>query len=285
MKGLFRTIDKDEKINLTDTDVCFQKGKKGNFDLFYNVQVGCNEQQIILYSEVCTDTNDRQQLIPGIKGVEKNTGKKVEKSLADAGYSSFDNMEYMKNNDVTGYVPDQDFGKTFKDKPYHKYHFKEDKENNQLICPQGQILKYHQKKKERTNTFHVYKGIACEACPVKDSCTQSKTARTVRIELREPLKQEMQKRLQTQQGKVMYKKRFHPVEAIFGHLVFNLGYTNFLLRGLEKVKAEFQLMCITYNLMKLFNKNKATFYQNCFLSFWMALLMKRCPYFNSSKNS
>ena len=65
--------------------------------------------------------------------------------------------------------------------------------------------------------------------------------RTVGIELRESLREEMQERLESNEGKVMYKKRFHPVEAIFGHFVFNLGYTHFLLRGLEKVKAEFHL--------------------------------------------
>ena len=61
----------------------------------------------------------------------------------------------------------------------------------------------------------------------------------------------MRQRLDTEQGKAIYKKRLHPVEAIFGHLKFNLGYTYFLLRGLKKVKAEFKLMCMTYNLRKL----------------------------------
>ena len=31
----------------------------------------------------------------------------------------------------------------------------------------------------------------------------------------------------------------------------NLGYRHFLMRGLEKVKAEFRLMCIGYNLIKM----------------------------------
>ena len=61
----------------------------------------------------------------------------------------------------------------------------------------------------------------------------------------------MRQRLSTDEGKAIYKKRLHPVEAIFGHLKFNLGYTYFLLRGLKKVNAEFKLMCMTYNLRKL----------------------------------
>ncbi|HFB99700.1 MAG TPA: hypothetical protein ENJ53_02735 [Phaeodactylibacter sp.] len=103
-------------------------------------------------------------------------------------------------------------------------------------------------------------------------------ARVVGIELRESLREEMRKRLESEEGKVMYQKRFHPVEAIFGHLVFNLGYTHFLLRGLEKVKAEFQLICMSYNLMKLFNKKKASFYQNFSLSLLIAHIMKMYVY-------
>ena len=38
---------------------------------------------------------------------------------------------------------------------------------------------------------------------------------------------------------------------IFRHLKFNVGYRNFLLRGLEKVKGEYKLMCIGWNLKKM----------------------------------
>ena len=55
----------------------------------------------------------------------------------------------------------------------------------------------------------------------------------------------------SEEGKKIYLRRLHPIEAIFGHFKYNLGYTRFLLRGLEKVKAEFSLMCLTYNLGKL----------------------------------
>ncbi|MBW7897776.1 hypothetical protein B188_17260 [Candidatus Brocadiaceae bacterium B188] len=41
------------------------------------------------------------------------------------------------------------------------------------------------------------------------------------------------------------------VKPVFWHLKFNVGYRNFLLRGLEKVRAEFQRMCIGWNLKKM----------------------------------
>ena len=42
----------------------------------------------------------------------------------------------------------------------------------------------------------------------------------------------------------------YTVEPIFGHFKKNLGYKDFLLRSLQRVRGEFTLMCIGYNLMK-----------------------------------
>ena len=44
----------------------------------------------------------------------------------------------------------------------------------------------------------------------------------------------------------------HTVEPMFGNLKFNLGFRQFLLRGLKKVKGEYNLMCIAHNLKKIF---------------------------------
>jgi len=48
-----------------------------------------------------------------------------------------------------------------------------------------------------------------------------------------------------------YKSRMYEIEPVFGHFKFNLGYRHFLLRSRQKVKGEFGLMCIAYNLMKI----------------------------------
>jgi len=228
------------------------KGKKGNVDTFYNVQVGCNPNQVILYAGVNTDHNDRKQLVPCIEGIQENTKQKVKQAVGDPGYASFDNYEYLEKEKIIGYIPDQDFKTDFTNKPYHNSHFVKDPDptKDQLICPQGQYLPFSYIKKDGNNKSKRYKGIACETCPVKELCTKAKF-RTVVVEIREPLREQMRERLNSEEGQQIYKKRLHPVEAIFGHLKFNLGYTYFLLRGLAKVDAEFKLMCIAYNLKKL----------------------------------
>ena len=59
------------------------------------------------------------------------------------------------------------------------------------------------------------------------------------------------KKLLSKRGNTEYKKRMHTAEPPFGNLKHNLGYRSFLLRGLPKVKGEFNLMCIAHNLKKI----------------------------------
>ncbi len=61
---------------------------------------------------------------------------------------------------------------------------------------------------------------------------------------------EMRKRLQTEIGYEKYLQRLWTTEPFFGHLKYHLGYRHFFLRSLDKVKGEFRLMCMGWNLKK-----------------------------------
>ena len=55
-----------------------------------------------------------------VKTTEANLAHPLEEVAADAGYSSYDNYEYLEKNNKTGYIPDQNFRKDLKDQdPYH----------------------------------------------------------------------------------------------------------------------------------------------------------------------
>jgi len=62
----------------------------------------------------------------------------------------------------------------------------------------------------------------------------------------------MRKKLQSPTGHDLYKMRKAIVEPVFGQLKEVRGFRRFLLRGLEQVGAEFDLMALTHNLLKLF---------------------------------
>ena len=61
----------------------------------------------------------------------------------------------------------------------------------------------------------------------------------------------MRLKLDSELGKVIYSKRKHIVEPVFGHIKSVFGFTGFSLRGLAKVNAEFKLVAIAHNLKKI----------------------------------
>ena len=79
--------------------------------------------------------------------------------------------------------------------------------------------------------------------PTEGSVIESKTEKSLAMSIRE--------KLCIPENYKKYKSRMFEVEPEFGHLKHNLGYRYFLLRGQGKVKGEFGLMCIAYNLMKI----------------------------------
>ena len=62
----------------------------------------------------------------------------------------------------------------------------------------------------------------------------------------------MKHRLKTQSGKAVYAKRKSSVEPVFGIIKASMGFRQFLLRGLDAVKGEWELVCIAFNLKRLF---------------------------------
>ena len=61
----------------------------------------------------------------------------------------------------------------------------------------------------------------------------------------------MEHRLRTPQGKALYAKRKSTVEPVFGIIKHVMGFRQFLLRGLQAVQGEWNLVCIAYNLKRL----------------------------------
>ena len=78
-----------------------------------------------------------------------------------------------------------------------------------------------------------------------------------RFKVEEPLPEnptvveKMKHRLQTKEGKEIYALRKSSVEPVFGVIKHVIGFRQFMLRGFEKAKGEWNLICIAYNLKRL----------------------------------
>lgn len=65
-------------------------------------------------------------------------------------------------------------------------------------------------------------------------------------------KQRMARKLRTKRGRALYAQRKGMIEPVFGQIKQARGFRQFLLRGLETMRAEWRLVCLTHNLLKLY---------------------------------
>jgi len=68
----------------------------------------------------------------------------------------------------------------------------------------------------------------------------------------------MKSKLETETGRALYARRKQSVEPVFGIIKHCMGFRQFLLRGLEKVTGEWQLVTTAYNFKRLWNLKMAT---------------------------
>jgi len=66
------------------------------------------------------------------------------------------------------------------------------------------------------------------------------------------LVERMKRKLQTKTGRKVYAARKTIVEPVFGQIKQARGFRQFLLRGLDKVRGEWSLVCLTHNILKLY---------------------------------
>jgi len=62
----------------------------------------------------------------------------------------------------------------------------------------------------------------------------------------------MRRKLKTKVGKAVYAARKAIVEPVFGQIKHARGFRQFLLRGIDKVRGEWSLVCMTHNVLKMY---------------------------------
>lgn len=246
------------RANLTDVDVRLIKSA-GQIKPNYNCQGAVTEDGILVGAYVSTNASDKEQLMPLITQVEENTGQRVETVLADSGYSSYANYEWLEDQKKTAYIPDQEHENRdkLKEEPYDKSNFIYSPEKDKYVCPAGKDLIFSgiYLSRIRKQKARVYKGTQCSACQVKTDCTRA-VARQLYQDVREPLREKVRKLLDSPQGKHIYKQRMTMIEPIWGNIKFNKLITMFHLRGLNKVNGEWMLIALASNIQKLMAKRE-----------------------------
>ncbi|MCR4313392.1 MAG: IS1182 family transposase, partial [Candidatus Roizmanbacteria bacterium] len=236
-------FDKDSKIkrvSLSDPECRMMKNKKGVFELDYNPQFTVDSKnQIIVANDVCQDRTDTFQLQPQIKNVQENiTLKKDTKIVADCNYNNGENLKFLEKEKLNGYIPTISQAQKLDDRKQKKEdEYEYDKDKDEIIL-NGTRLKFHAMWKHKGNNHQRYY-----------KSEDGKITKRVPEFFRERLR--MKKKLETQEGKQTYSLRKTIVEPVIGNIKYNLGFTEFLVRGLDGAKLELNIASIAHNLKKI----------------------------------
>lgn len=251
------------KVNLTDMDSRVMKTGSGGWEDGYNAQVAIDaKEQIIVAADVVTDQHDKHQFIPIYEQTVENLGGVIPDEVsADAGYASNAVYEYIEDHHIAALVPDQLFRQEVKDgqehlPPFDRRNFRIDSATGELLCPAHLPMTFRWTETRDGITRDVHRGTGCPTCPHRQQCISKNNGlyRTISISKIDTIIATIRRILMTQEGRQRYLKRLSTVEPVFGQMKRQLGCTYLLLRGLEKVKAEFNLMCIVHNIRKLAKK-------------------------------
>ncbi len=116
--------------------------------LAYNCQITVDHDSgIILAKDATQDCTDHYQLQPQIEMTKKNLGVLLKniKASWDNGYFLGENLRYLEEKGLDGYIPNsrqaQEMkGKKLDDNPYSKDKFKYDEVKDEYTCPNNKIL-------------------------------------------------------------------------------------------------------------------------------------------------
>ena len=134
---------------------------------------------------------------------------------------------------------------------YGKRQFQYDPGKDVYVCPAGAELTYRFHTYELGRELRYYRARGCKGCALKPQCTRNKANRTITREANEALMEAMAARMQAQPGKFKLRKTL--AEHPFGTIKRWFGYTHFLLKGLAKVRCEWSLTTLAYNLKRVLN--------------------------------
>ena len=247
-------LDKNgqSQYSTTDPDARILK-KRGQSTAGYNVQsVVDDKHKLMVVCEVVNDGNDANQLHPMAQKAKEELEQETIEVVADTGYYNQSQIYNCQEEGITPYVaiPEKNKGE---DDRINREEFQYDEKLDAYQCPGGHYLDRHgcQKKGETINYKYTSKASTCADCPLKERCLPPKTPyRQIYRYEHEDVIQTHRDRME-QSGRDYMKKRAAMVEHPFGTLKLWLGWTHFLLRGLEKVNAEMSLMMLSYNFKRV----------------------------------
>jgi transposase len=241
----------EEQISLTDPDSRAMAAHT-RVAVGYNVQVAVDtKHKLIVEQQVTNQVVDMGLLTQTAAPAKEVLGVETIAVVADRGYFKIEDIEACEQAGIEPYVPRPQRGPSVKAGLFRKDEFQYDADSDSYVCPAGQHLyPYSSSLLRGLKKINYTNKLVCDDCKIRSQCTNGRFRTVSRLE-NEAVLDRMQARL-AQRPSVLDRRR-EAVEHPFGSIKQWMNQGAFLMRGLEKVRAEFSLTALAYNLRRVLN--------------------------------
>ena len=279
-KEQLETMGRRNSYSKTDPDATFMRMKEdamlnGQLKPGYNVQIS-TENQFITNFGIYQRPTDTLTMISYLESFKTRYGMQSEEIVADSGYGSEENYEYMFRNGMTPYVKYNMFHveqrRSYRNNPFRVSNLFYNPDGDFYVCPMGQKMKFIRQEKRYTasgyqQTVSVYRASRCEGCPLRGQCHKSKRDRQIEVNhTLDDYKARARELLTSEQGLKHRSNRPIEPEAVFGQIKECGKFRRLRLKGLTGAKIDFGLKALAHNLRKLALAWAKSSFLNKFLS-------------------
>ncbi|MCK5913491.1 MAG: IS1182 family transposase [Desulfuromusa sp.] len=273
---------KPVSVPVNDPEAYLQPNKEGGHAPNYTPTAAVDKTSgCIISADVVEGNAESDAVMPAVQEAEQGYGHKPQKVCTDGNLAcGQDQAEFAKQN-ITFYAPTASVPAELSPaarpdprQPLPEEQWKElpmrgkkrkqlargaflyDQDANCYWCPLGKALTPSKTGKKKTNkgtiAQTIYTCSNCSDCPLMEQCLSgSAKRRNITRDEYEELREATAKRMQSEEGKEIYKSRAPTVETVFGHIKRVMGIRQFSTIGLKNVQNEWQWICTSFNLMKL----------------------------------
>jgi transposase len=251
--ALLQELDRtgETQISLTDPDSRAMAAHP-KVGVGYNAQVAVDAKHKLIVEQQVTNAGSDLGLLAETAGAAKEVlGVERIDAVADKGYYKGEDIQACEDAGISAYVARPQRGSAVRDGLFRKEEFRYDATSDTYHCPGGATLEpRYRSVVDGHSMVHYCNRAACRSCELRPRCT-SNTYRRVNRWAGEAVLDRMTDRLAGRPE--MLRLRRETVEHPFGSIKqwMNQGY--FLMRGLEKVRAEFSLTALAYNFIRVVN--------------------------------
>ena len=286
------TMGSRNSYSKTDPDATFMRMKEdamlnGQLKPGYNIQIS-TENQFITNFGIYQRPTDTLTMISYLESFKARYGMQSEEIVADSGYGSEENYEYMFSNGMTPYVKYNMFHveqrRSYRNNPFRVSNLFYNPDDDFYVCPMGQKLKFIRQEKRYTasgyqQTVSVYRASRCEGCPLRGQCHKSKRDRQIEVNhTLDDYKARARELLTSEQGIKHRSNRPIEPEAVFGQIKECGRFRRLRLKGLTGAKIDFGLKALAHNLRKLAQSWAKSSFFDKFLTSGTAKQLYTSPY-------